>query len=160
MIRAFAFLSLLALCQAAAAQTNLNLGSIDADPSLPVEVTAESLSVDQQTGEARFSGNVVIGQGDLRLAAAEVIVVYSEASGEIARLRASGGVTFVTPTEAAEAQAADYDLTAGTLTLTGEVLLTQGANALSANRMVVNLTTGTAQLDGQVRTVLAPQGTP
>lgn len=143
---------------AAAAQTNIDLGGIRADPSQPVEVTADSLSVDQASRSAVFSGNVVIGQGDLRIGAGAVEVVYDEATGQIARLIASGGVTFVTATEAAEAQRADYDLTTGILSLSGEVLLTQGASALSADAMTVNLNAGTAVMEGRVRTVFR-QGT-
>jgi len=39
------------------------------------------------------------------------------------------------------------------LTLTGDVLLTQGASALTAQRMTVNVDTGVAQMSGRVRTV-------
>jgi lipopolysaccharide export system protein LptA len=135
------------------AQTSIALGGLSADPNAPVEVTADTLTVDQDTGSAVFSGNVLIGQGDLRIAAAEVQVFYDEVSGAIARFTASGGVTLATATEAAEAQNADYDLTAGVLVMTGEVLLTQGASALSAERMQINLREGTAVMDGRVRTV-------
>ena len=133
-------------------------GPFVSDPEAPVEVTSDTLSVDQATGAAVFTGNVVVAQGDLRLQAGEVEVSYDEEGGEIARLLASGGVTLATATEAAEAQEADYDLAAGTLTLSGEVLLTQGASAISADRMVVDLEAGTAQMEGNVRTVLQ-QGT-
>jgi lipopolysaccharide export system protein LptA len=141
------------LAAPAFAQTNINLGGIRADSSAPVEVAADSLIVDQDTSTAVFSGNVVIGQGDLRLSAGSVRVIYDEATGDITKLNASGGVTFVTATEAAEAQTAVYDLTSGTIVLTGDVLLTQGASALSANQMTVNVNTGTAQMSGRVRTV-------
>ena len=140
------------------AQTNIDLGGLSADPTAPVEVSADSLTVDQDTGTAVFSGNVLIGQGDLRMSAAQVRVVYDGDTGDIARLVASGGATFVTATEAAEAQEADYDLTSGTLTLRGEVLLTQGASALSADEMVVNLNDGTAQMTGRVRTTFQQGG--
>ena len=80
-------------------------------------------------------------------------VVYSDETGDIAQLIASDGVTFVTDTEAAEAQNAVYNLVTGVLTLTGDVLLTQGATALSAERMTVNINTGAAQMSGRVRTV-------
>jgi lipopolysaccharide export system protein LptA len=96
---------------------------------------------------------VLIGQGEMRISAGVVRVVYDDASGQIAQLMASGGVTLVTATEAAEAQSAEYDLTTGLLTMTGDVLLTQGASALSAERMVVNLTENTARMEGRVRTV-------
>ncbi len=153
MIRLIIAMTAVLLAGAAYAQTNITLGGLTADPSAAVEIAADNLAVDQSSGSATFSGNVAIGQGDLRLSAATVRVIYSEDTGDIAQLIASGGVTFVTKTEAAEAANADYNLTTGQLTLSGGVLLTQGASALSADRMVVNLKSGTAQMSGRVRTV-------
>ncbi len=158
MNRLIAICLALTLATPALAQTNINLGGISADPTAPVEVSADSLSVDQDSGTAVFDGNVLIGQGDLRLSAGRVEVIYSDATGDIALLKAAGGVTFVTATEAAEAQTADYDLTAGTLVLSGEVLLTQGASALSADEMRINLNTGNAQMTGRVTTVFQQGG--
>ncbi|NBT31609.1 MAG: lipopolysaccharide transport periplasmic protein LptA, partial [Rhodobacteraceae bacterium] len=82
---------------------NITLGGINADPRAPVEVTADSLTVDQNTKSAVFAGNVVIGQGTMRISAGQVRVIYDNGSGDIGQLLASGGVTFVTETEAAEA---------------------------------------------------------
>ncbi|MDX8353018.1 LptA/OstA family protein [Cognatiyoonia sp. IB215182] len=143
------------LCAGTAlAQTSIDLGGVEVDTSAAIEVTADSLAVDQDTGSAVFSGNVVIGQGDLRLSAGMVEVIYVAESSAIARLIASDGVTFVTASEAAEAQDADYNVETGLLTLNGDVLLTQGASAISAETMIINLTDGTATMDGRVRTVL------
>ncbi len=153
-----ALLALLLVPAGAVAQGVQLGGAFAADPSAPVEVTSDSLTVDQATGAATFTGNVVIGQGDLRVQAGEVEVLYDEATGGIARLLATGGVTLATPEEAAEAQAADYDLASGTLTLTGEVLLTQGESAISGDRLVVDLETGTARMEGNVRTILRGTG--
>lgn len=152
------FLFYLSVATAVVAQTNINLGGVSADPTAPVEISADALTVDQDTGTAIFEGEVLIGQGALRLSAQRVEVVYGETTGQIARLSASGGVTFVTATEAAEATAADYDIAAGTLELTGDVLLTQGASAISAEQMRINLVTGDAVLSGRVRTVLQQGG--
>ena len=140
------------------AQTNINLGVINADPNASVEITADNLSVNQAMGTAVFQGNVVVGQGDLRMSAGRIEVVYGDSTGDISSLMASGGVTFVTATAAAEAASADYDLTAGTLTMRGDVLLTQGASAISADTMRVNLSTGAAQMDGRVRTIFNQGG--
>lgn len=158
LLRAALCFGLVLLPVGAFAQTDIALGGISADPSAPVEVTADSLIVDQDSRSAVFTGNVVIGQGELRIAAGEVRVIYDEATGDIGQLLASGGVTFVTATEAAEAQNADYNLTTGFLTLTGEVLLTQGGSALSADSMTVNLADGTARMEGRVRTVFQQDG--
>jgi lipopolysaccharide export system protein LptA len=130
-------------------------GTLSVDPSLPVEVTADSLDVNQSDGTAIFTGNVVIGQGEMRLSAARVLVVYDAARTGIDRLEATGGVTLVNGAEAAEAQRADYDIDGGSIVMTGDVLLTQGASALAADRMVVDLSAGTAQMTGRVKTVLA-----
>ena len=104
MIRSLILLAALLFASPLVAQTNINLGGITADASAPVEVAADNLTVDQDTGTATFTGNVQIGQGALRLSAGRVEVVYGSDTGEIARLQASNGVTFVTATEAAEAQ--------------------------------------------------------
>lgn len=138
----------------ASAQTDIALGGLEVDTAAAIEVTADSLAVDQDTGSAVFRGNVIIGQGDLRLSAGTVEVIYVAETNDIAQLIAAGGVTFVTATEAAEAQNADYNITTGLLTLSGEVLLTQGASAISAEKMIINVTDGTASMEGRVRTVL------
>ena len=138
--------------------TNLAFGAIQQDTSLPVEVTADSLSVSQQDGTAVFTGNVVIIQGEMRLAAPRVLVVYAEASqgqeARIARLEATGGVTLVSGPDAAEAERADYNVDDGQVVMQGNVLLTQGASALTSDLMRVNLEDGTAQMDGRVKTIL------
>ncbi|NDV02842.1 LptA/OstA family protein [Pseudoroseicyclus tamaricis] len=144
----------LALAGPAAAQSSFDLGQIDVDPSAQVEVTADSLEISQEDGTAVFSGNVVVGQGEMRISAGEVRVNYSDETGDITRLDLSGGVTFATPTEAAEAQAAEYDIGSQLLTLTGDVLLQQGQSAIGAERAVIDLGAGTARMEGQVRTVL------
>ncbi len=159
MIRAIALVVLLLSPGLAAAQgTNVAFGAMERDADAPVEVTADSLSVNQSDGTAIYAGNVIVAQGDMRLAADRVRVVYSESAGRIERMEATGGVTLVSGEEAAEAERADYNIDDGTVVMSGNVLLTQGPNALTSQRMVVNLDTGTAQMTGRVRTVIQ-QGT-
>lgn len=153
MIRPLAF-CLAVIAGPVAAQTGVALGALTVDPKDQVEVTADQLSFDQDSGRAVFQGNVLAVQGDLRLSAGRVEVAYDAESGDVTRLTASGQVTFVTPAEAAEAARAVYDLRANTLTMEGDVLLTQGPNAIASERMVVDLSTGRAQLEGRVRTVI------
>ncbi|MEL6684230.1 MAG: LptA/OstA family protein [Pseudomonadota bacterium] len=154
MLRLIAICAAICVAGTLQAQTNVNLGGITVDTAAAIEVTADSLSVDQASGKAVFDGNVIIGQGDLRLTAGQVEVIYGTDTSQIARLIATEGVTFVTAQEAAEAREADYDVTSGLLILTGGVLLTQGPSAISADQMTINVTDGTAAMDGRVRTVL------
>lgn len=151
------FLSIAAWVLAAnviAAQTNIDLVGIAVDTSAALEVTSDSLSVDQDTGQATFVGSVMVVQGDLRLQANQVEVVYATETSDISQLIATGDVIFVTAGEAAEAQTANYDVATGMLHLSGDVLLTQGASAISAETMAINVTDGTATMQGRVRTVL------
>ena len=132
-------------------------GGMRADISAPVEVSADNLTVDQADGSALFTGNVVIGQGEMRLSADEVTVEYAaEGQERIRSLTAVGNVTLVSGEDAAEAGQAVYDVDAGSVVLTGDVLLTQGRNVLSGDRVTVDLASGSAQVQGRVRSVLQP----
>lgn len=137
-----------------AQSTQVAFGNVKSNSGLPVEVTADNLAVDQENGTAIFTGNVVIGQGEMRLSAARVLVVYRSDPSGIARLEATGGVTLVSGTDAAESERADYNVDDGTIVMTGNVLVAQGPSAITANTMTVQLNTGTAQMSGRVKTVL------
>ncbi len=138
--------------------TGVAFGTIRQDTGLPVEMSADNLSVDQETGKAIFTGNVVIGQGDMRLSAPRVLVVYRGDTDGIQRLEASGGVTLVSGPDAAESESAVYSIDSGTIEMSGNVLLSQGRSALSADRMSVRLSDGTARMSGRVRTILQSGG--
>ncbi|MDB6181264.1 lipopolysaccharide transport periplasmic protein LptA [Paracoccus fistulariae] len=148
-------LTVLFLAAAPALAQNITFGGVKADTSQPVEVAADNLSVNQSDGSATFTGNVVIGQGEMRLAADTVTVEYSEGGqNRIRSLHARGNVTLVSGPDAAEAAEAVYDVETGNVTMTGQVVLTQGQNVLTGNNMTVNLETGTAQVQGRVRSIL------
>lgn len=138
--------------------TSVAFGNLAQNTDLPVEVTADNLSVDQDTGVAVFTGNVLIGQGEMRLSAPRVLVVYQAEQKGIERMEATGGVTLVSGPDAAESDRADYSITDGVIVMTGNVLLDQGLNALSADRMTVQLNDGTAQMQGRVKTILQSGG--
>ena len=145
---------------AAAQQADIRFGGLQQDTSLPVEVTSESLSVDQATGAALFTGNVLVSQGEMRLTAGTIRVEYAEGGAGISRLVASDGVTLVSPTDAAEASEAVYTIDSGLVVMTGNVLLTQGQAAISGQSLTVNLTDGTGTMTGGVKTIFTPGGTP
>ena len=65
------------LSSAVFAQVNIGFGGVSYDASEPIEVTADNLTVDQGTGEAMFAGNVIVVQGNLRIAAETVRVIYT-----------------------------------------------------------------------------------
>lgn len=142
----------------ALAQSATPFGGLKHDSSQQVEVSADSLRVDQASGSATFSGNVVVGQGTLRLAADTITVFYGGGEGgdTVSRLEASGNVTLTNGAEAAEAQTAVYDVGTGMVSMTGDVLLTQDGNALSGQELAIDLNAGTAEMKGRVSSILRP----
>nr|WP_204115029.1 LptA/OstA family protein [Shimia biformata] len=129
-------------------------GGLAQDPDAPVEVTADSLVVNQEDGSATFTGNVVIAQGTLRMSAPKVAVFYNEDTQGVSRLVGSGGVLIVNGDDAAESSDASYDVDGQMIEMTGGVLLTQKLNTISADRMTVNLRSNSAEMHGRVKTVL------
>ena len=141
--------------QTLAQGTGLSFSGLDAVRGLPVEIRSDQLQVDNTTGETVFTGNAVLGQGDMRIAAPQIRIIYAPGDGgRIQRLEASGGVTLVTAQEAAEAATAIYEVAAGTVAMRGSVILTQGQNVLSGDRLDVNVRTGQGRMDGNVRTII------
>lgn len=132
-------------------------GNTRVNSSLPVEVTADNLDVNQDDGTALFTGNVLIGQGEMRLSAPRVLVIYKKDQNGIEELQASGGVTLVSGEDAAEAQNAEYNIDSGLIEMQGNVLLVQGVNTLTGDKMFVDTRAGTARVTGRVKTILNPQ---
>lgn len=151
-------------------------GEFEHDNTLPVEITSDALALDQAAGTAIFTGAVKVGQGALRMAADRLEVFYAAApaetegaagdgaagaggsgTGAIERMLASGNVTLSNGAEAAEAARASYVVATGIVEMEGDVLLTQGANALSSEKLRIDLTAGTGYLEGRVQTIFTPQ---
>jgi lipopolysaccharide export system protein LptA len=156
-MRAALFLLALGLAAPPAlAQTAVGFEGLRQDPSAPIEVASDALTVEQAEGRAVFTGNVVVVQGALRLAAGTVTVEYDPDGGGIRRIEATGGVTFATAKDAAEAREATYEVATGALTMTGDVVLTQGPATITGDRLVADLRAGTGRIEGRVRTVFRP----
>jgi len=151
------FAVVLAFVPVAGSAQQVVFGGLRADTKAPVEITSDTLRVNQETGLAVFSGNVHASQGEMRMTTNELTVEYmAEDRSKIHRLLAAGDVILVSPTEQAESKNAVYDVTTGQMVMTGDVLLTQGKNVMTGPRLDVDLETGTGEMQGRVRTILQP----
>lgn len=149
-------LALAAAC--AEAQQKIDFGDMKQDTSLPVQVAADQLAVNNADGTAVFTGNVVVTQGEMKLAAGEVKVTYGADQKNIQALVASGGVTVTNLGDAAEAKQAVYTIDSGVIVLSGDVLLTQGGSAMAGQKLSINLKDGTGVMEGRVTTTFQPGG--
>jgi len=148
---------------ATAQTTTLAFGKKSHDTKQPVEIISDNFSLNQTDGLAEFVGHVVVGQGDMRLSADKINAEFTPAKenkkSEITKMVATGNVTLVSGTQAAEAQSAVYLIKEGTVVMEGNVLVTQGESTLSGKKMTIHLKDGSAKIEGRVKTVFQVGGT-
>jgi len=119
------------------------------DSSAPVDVTADRIEVQDRADRAIFAGNVHVKQASLTLDTQRLTVAYSSSGGvQIRRLDAAGGVTVRSPSEAARGDFGIYDLDRKLITLIGKVQLIRGQNQVAGSRLVIDLQSGRAVIDG------------
>jgi lipopolysaccharide export system protein LptA len=115
----------------------------------PVDVSADRIEVQDRADRAIFSGNVVARQAEMTLTAARVTVAYANTGGvQIKRLDATGGVTVTSPGERASGDVGIYDLDQRIITLVGSVSLVRGDSRVKGGRLVIDLRSGRAVVDG------------
>ena len=120
----------------------------------PIQVDADRAEAQDRADRAIFAGNVVVTQDSLTLRTARLTIAYQSAGGiDINRIDASGGVTVTSPSETARGSFATYDLDSGLITMVGDVRLERSGSSLSGGRLVIDLNTGRATMDGGLRGV-------
>jgi lipopolysaccharide export system protein LptA len=115
----------------------------------PVDVSADRIEVQDRADRAIFAGNVKVRQAELTLDTERLTVAYSSGGGvQIRRLDAAGGVVVTSPSEKASGEFGIYDLDRKLITLIGNVRLTRGPNQVAGSRLVIDLDSGRAVIDG------------
>ena len=155
----FAFTSLALLSvgsgDAAQAQALANHNS-----SAPVDFAAGSIEVQDRADRVVLEGNVRVTQAGLTVTAPRMTVAYTRSGGtDVNRLDATGGVTVVKGDETAKGNVAIYDLDRRLITMVGNVELRQRGNNLRGGRMVIDLNSGRATVDGR-GAARGPDGSP
>jgi lipopolysaccharide export system protein LptA len=141
------------------------------DKDQPVQIEAASLEVRDKNKTATFAGDVQVVQGDTTMKCQKLVVFYGQEVGiaqagapppdakpaaapvgpkgaqNIRRIEARGGVTVITKDQNASGDLGVYDLVAKTITLTGNVVVSQGQNVIHGERVVVDTVTGNARVE-------------
>ncbi len=137
----------------------------------PIQIDAATLEVRDKDKMATFSGDVQVVQGDTTIKCQKLVVFYGAERGaggakqaantaqaapgaavpqrtqDIRLIEARGGVTVISKDQNASGDLGVYDLKKKTITLTGNVVVSQGKNVLHGDRVVVDTTTGNAHFD-------------
>jgi lipopolysaccharide export system protein LptA len=149
----------------------------------PVHIEAATLEVRDKDKVATFSGDVRVKQGDTGMRCKSLVVFYEKdqeggqktttmqaatpgPGGEqkIKRLEARGGVVVTQKDETATGEIGIFDMKSNTVTLSGNVVMTQGPNLLRGERLVVDLTSGVSRVEsgkngqGRVQGLFQPGG--
>jgi lipopolysaccharide export system protein LptA len=119
----------------------------------PVDVTADRIEVQDRADRAIFAGNVHVTQAELTLETPRLTVAYSGGQGggtsvQIRRLDAAGGVVVRSPSETARGDFGIYDLDRKLITLIGNVQLNRENDQVNGARLVIDLDSGRAVVDG------------
>ena len=130
---------------------------------IPIEISADTFTVDQNQQKATFAGNVVIKRKDLDMQAATVTVVYGKGGqSDIDSLTASGGVHVKTPTQDVRGDRAVFDPDAQTVRVSGNVRVSNAQGEVNGPELVINLKQNTTVFQagkggGRVTGVFTPQ---
>lgn len=139
----------------AAAQALANHNS-----NAPVDFAAGSIEVQDRADRVVLAGNVRVTQAGLTVSAPRMTVAYTRSGGtDVNRLDATGGVVVTKGDETAKGNVAIYDLDRRLITMVGNVQLTQRGNRLNGGRLVIDLNSGRATVDGR-GAARGPDGNP
>jgi len=116
----------------------------------PIQIDADRLEVKDKLGIALFTGNVNVVQGTTILKASRMKVVYTKGSGgpngNLKYLEATGKIAVRSGDQKVTANRGEFDMLQQTVKLSGDVVITQGANVVSGCILEVDLETSTAVL--------------
>lgn len=137
----------------------------------PIDITADQAEVIKDSCKTVWSGDAEALQNGRRLRARSITVFAAkrgDSCGDTTRLEADGDVYFVTTEQKVHGDHAVYDQGAGTIVVTGNVVVVQGKNVARGERMVIQQGTSAVTLEGpkgrgtpgRVRAVVFPDSTP
>jgi len=138
----------------------------------PIAIEAARLEVRDKSKVATFSGNVKVVQGDTTLRCKTLVVFYEDqatpgaakaaspgpgGSQQISRLEARGAVVVTQKDQTATGDLGLFEMRTNTVTLSGNVVVSQGQNVVQGEKLIVDLTTGVSRVDGKARMLFQQQ---
>ena len=148
----------------------------------PIDVTSDNYDYRQEERVGIYTGNVEAVQGTARLRTPKLTVYFAPPDpnapkpppgaaqadvGQVERIEAEGPVHYTTPTQRALGDHGTYITDGDTITLTGNVVVVQGKNVGTGDKLVIEQKTGHSVLTSnpghvtpqRVRTILYPNST-
>jgi len=134
------------------------------DAKSPISIEADRLEYFEKEGRAVYNGHVVVVQGDTRLTCSRLAIFMeksapakpkeasapagADASSGLKHMDCAGPVKVTSKTQTATAENGSYDKTRNEVVLSGHVVLTDGRNVTKGDRLVYDLNSGQAVVQG------------
>ncbi len=125
-----------------------------------ITIDSDKLEVFDNKNQAIFTGQVDAIQDDARLRADKLDVLFENTGvddnagaqlgsswGDVKTIIATGNVYYVTPKQVAKAERANYDVSNDQVTMSGNVVVTQGKNVIRGDKLILEISTGRAVFD-------------
>jgi lipopolysaccharide export system protein LptA len=131
----------------------------------PVAIESATLEVRDKDKVATFLGNVKLVQGDTTLRCKTLVVFYDQnvtpgavqattttqsgtgGNQQIKRIEAKGNVIVTQKDQTATGENGVFDMASNTVTMTGNVVMTQGVNVVKGDRLWVDMNTGLSRVE-------------
>ncbi len=134
------------------------------DSKKPISIEADKLDYFEKEGRAVYDGHVIVVQGDSHLTCSKLTIFMdsatpaaaagadaapaSDASSKLKHMDCAGPVKVVSKTQTATGDNGVYDKVRNNVILTGHVVLTDGRNVTKGERLVYDLNSGQAAVQG------------
>ena len=147
--------------------------ALDSDRQQPIEITADSVELNEGEGFSTYSGNVIITQGTMIIDASRVKITFNDDgidtmlategnNGGLAYMRQESEPTGDTKGDIMEAwgKSIDYQLNTEHLTLLGSAKLIQKGNQFSGHKILFDILAENVKASGgegkQVKMIFLP----
>lgn len=164
-----------ALAQAAQPARPAPMAGIGGNSREPIKIDADRLDVFDRENRAVFTGNVVAVQGETTIRCSAMTVFYERGGNRpgaapanpapaaptgdsaVRKVDCAGPVTVMQRDQVATGNNATFDRVANVVTITGNAALSQGQNVTRGEKVLYNLNTGVANVEGgRVRALIVP----
>jgi lipopolysaccharide export system protein LptA len=138
----------------------------------PLRIEAQTLEVRDKSKIAQFLGNVRLTQGEMTMTCKTLDVYYEDQAGksqqassqaaapgsglpgqggsqQIRKVEAHGGVKVTQKDQTATGERAVMDVRTNQITLSGNVIVTQGKNIIRGDRLMVDLASGVSRVESR-----------
>ncbi len=126
----------------------------------PIEIQADEVVANNQTGRILFTGRVEAQQGNLRISSPQMEVIYNQQERQVAQVIASGGVRIQRGEQMVTAEKAVFSNKEQKITLTGNPRAWENKNEITGAEMILFLQEDRVVVNGgaqRVKMILYPE---